>query len=122
MGRKLNMKPFDTIDGILSTLNVPFYSFMPEFAREPPDIFITYDVYDNPAFFGDGDELITRATVTFSVFGKNVSDMDRVYKNLCQKLKTSGFIRVGAKYSSDNDFPKFSRISVDYTFDFENDE
>ena len=48
------MEIFDKVDGILATLEVPFYNFMPEFAREPPDLFITYNVYDTPALRGDG--------------------------------------------------------------------
>ena len=116
------MKITDIIDGILGQLNVPFYHSMPEFAREPPDLFICYDFYDNPALFGDGNEIMTRATVTFSIFGKNTANMDGTYKTLCRYLKLDGFIRVGARFSSDNDFPKFHRISVDYTYDFDFDE
>ena len=46
------MEIFDKVDGILATLEVPFYNFMPEFAREPPDLFVTYNVYDTPALRG----------------------------------------------------------------------
>ena len=111
------MNIYEKIDGILDSLEIPFYSSMPEFAREPPDLFVAYNVYDKPAQFGDGDEIATRFFVTFSIFGKSQSQTYNLYETLKPLLKNSGFVRSGTVYTSDNDFPKYFRISADYNID-----
>ena len=111
------MTVFQKIDGILDTLEIPFFQNMPEFAREPPDIFVTYSVYDRPAFFGDGDEILTRFFVTFSIFAKSQAQVDNLYTTLKILLKNGGFLRSGTLYTSDSDFPKYYRITADYNID-----
>lgn len=111
------MEIFDKLDGILATLEVPFYNFMPEFAREPPDLFVTYNVYDTPALRGDGGEIATRFFCTFDLFGKSITSVDNLYFALCEALQNNGFCRSGASYTSADDFPKFFRITVEFTID-----
>ena len=115
------MKIFELIDGALKTLGVPFYSEMPEFAEnEAPELFITYSVYDRPEYYGDGVELFTRYYVTVNVFGIMAANVDSTYIKLLALLNEYGFIRAGASYSSENDFPKYYRTAVDYSKDIEN--
>lgn len=111
------MTVFETIDGILTQLELPFYQNMPEFAREPPDIFIAYNLHDTPALRGDGHEIATRFFVTFNVFGKSNATVNNVYMALKSLLENSGFTRSGTLYTSDSDFPKYFRITTDYHID-----
>ena len=111
------MNIYEKIDGILATLEVPFYYLMPEFAREPPDLFVTYNFYNKPAQFGDGDEIATRFFVTFGIFGKSNTQVNNLYETLKTLLKNSGFCRSGTLYTSDSNFPKYFRITADYNID-----
>ena len=111
------MNIYEKIDGILAMLEVPFYYLMPEFAREPPDLFITYNFYNKPSFFGDGDEISSRFFVTFGIFGKSNTQVNNLYETLKTLLKNSGFTRSGTLYTSDSDFPKYFRITADYNID-----
>ncbi len=108
---------FEKIDGILATLEVPFYYLMPELARELPDLFITYNFYNKPSFFGDGDEISSRFFVTFGIFGKSNTQVNNLYETLKTLLKNSGFCRSGTLYTSDSNFPKYFRITADYNID-----
>ena len=111
------MTIFEIIDSILMQLELPFYQNMPEFAREPPDIFITYNLHNIPALRGDGHEIATRFFVTFNVFGKSNATVNNVYMALKSLLENSGFTRSGTLYTSDSDFPKYFRITTDYHID-----
>lgn len=111
------MTVFEIIDGILTQLELPFYQNMPEFAREPPDIFIAYNLHNIPALRGDGHEIATRFFVTFNIFGKSNATVNNVYTNLKNLLENSGFTRSGTLYTSDSDFPKYFRITADYNID-----
>ena len=111
------MDIFDEVDGILTKLELPFYHDMPEFAREPPDSFIVYSAYNTPSLYGDGNEITTRYHFTFSIFGKNRKKSRQIYETLEPLLKNSGFVRSGTVYTSDNDFPKYYRITADFNID-----
>ena len=111
------MNIYEKIDGILDSLEIPFYSSMPEFTREPPDLFVAYNFYNKPSLFGDGDEIATRFFVTFSIFGKSQSQTNNLFETLKTLLIHSGFCRSGTLYTSNNDFPKYYRISADYNID-----
>jgi hypothetical protein len=111
------MDIFDEVDGILTKLELPFFHDMPESAREPPDTFIVYSAYDMPSLRGDGDEIMTRYNFTFSIFGKDRKKSRQIYETLKPLLKNSGFCRSGTVYTSDNDFPKYYRITADFNID-----
>lgn len=118
------MTIFEIIDGILNQIGIPFYHDMPEFARElpdnfMPDNFIVYSAYDTPSLYGDGDEITTRYHFTFSIFGKDRSNVKNAYETLKPLLKNSGFIRTGTTYTSDDDFPKYYRTSADFNIDID---
>lgn len=115
------MRIFELIDGTLTLLNVPFYNGMPEFAvNEVPDLFVTYSVYDRPQDYGDGIEQVTRYYVTVSIFGTDQAAVDSEYISLLSLFAEYGFIRIGANYTSDDDFPKYYRNTVDFSVDIYN--
>lgn len=115
------MRIFELIDGILALTGVPFYNDMPEFAEnEIPGLFISYSVYDRPGISGDGKETVTKYYVTFNVFGTSADTVDSTYTSLLALLSEYGFVRAGASYTSDNDFPKYYRIAVDYSINIDN--
>lgn len=116
------MDIFDEVDGILTEFGMPYYHDMPEFAREPPDTFLVYSAYDTPSLHGDGDEITTRYHFTFNIFGKDRKYTRQIYKTLKPLLKHSGFIRSGTSYTSDNDFPKYYRISAGFYIDIDTDK
>ena len=62
------MSFFDLLDGLLTTLDVPFYEGQPEFEGDPPAAFISYSVYDVPKLFGCGKEMVTSYYVTINIY------------------------------------------------------
>ena len=113
------MDIFETVDGILEQIGIPFYHHMPEYARELPGSFLVYSAYNTPSLYGDGDEITTRYHFTFSIFGKDRSNVKNAYETLKPLLKNSGFIRTGTTYMSDDDFPKYYRTSADFNIDID---
>ena len=101
------MDIFETVDGILEQIGIPFYHDMPESARESPDSFLVYSAYNTPSLYGDGDE----------IFGKDRNNVKNAYETLKPLLKNSGFIRTGTAYTADDDFPKYYRTSADFYID-----
>ncbi len=113
----------EIIDGILSTFKVPFYHEMPEFAREPPPRFIVYSFYDVPAFFGCGQEQVTRYHVTFNIYttGTNFkSQADQISRDLTALLLENDFVRQSGSCSLSNDFPKYYHRIIEFIYDYEN--
>ena len=111
------MKIFEVIDNALAELEVPFYYGMPEFAEgEEPEIFISYSVYDTPAARNDGSEVTTRYTATFSIFSRTIEDLDSCEESLRELLRGKKFFRTGGSWSSSDDFPRYERRTIDYTY------
>lgn len=114
------MTIFDIIDGVLSGLNVPFYDHSPEFAEgEDPALFITYDVYDVPYLFGDGNEGVTSYGITINVFGLSAGDCDSLYKRVIKAFKDNEFCRKGGTFGRSNDFPGYYRLIGELTYNME---
>lgn len=113
------MSIFELIDGLLTTLDVPFYEGQPEFETEPPPVFISYSVYDVPTFFGCGKELYTTYYLTISIFTTG-TDKATVADNLSTALTTlftdSGFVRQSGAYGLTNDFPGYYHRTVEFEF------
>lgn len=111
------MNIFTILDGILHAFEVPFYAFMPEFAEgEDDSLFIVYNIYDNPAVFGDGAESVTRYNVTVSIFGYDLAQVRSLSETVTAALINEGFCRSGGTYSRNNDFPAYCRRSVDFEY------
>jgi len=108
----------EILDGILSTFDVPYYDHMPEFAEGEEDrLFISYNVYDVPALFGDGAEDMTEYHVTVSIFGYIAQDVNSLYDRVISALTNEGFCRQGGVYSKSNEFPAYYRKSGELSFD-----
>lgn len=117
------MDIFSITDGALGELGVPFFDHMPEFAEGEDDrLFITYNVYDVPEVFGDGEEQAARYYVTVSVFGSSAEETDRLYNSMVGVMTDADFCRGGTSYSRSNDYPSYCRRSTDFIYDLRKDE
>lgn len=113
------MSIFELIDGLLTTLDVPFYEGQPEFEAEPPPAFISYNVYDVPAFFGCGKELATTYYVTINIYtsgADKAAAADNLGAALTILLTDSGFIRRSGNYGLTDDFPQYYHRTVEFEF------
>ena len=116
------MSFFELLDGLLTELQVPFYEGQPEFERDPPEAFITYDVEDVPHQRGDGQELTTAYHVTFSIYtsGKykrqNAAEVEQVLTAL---LLDNGFIRQSGSFGLSNTFMRYYRRIIEFNYDYE---
>lgn len=110
----------DLLDGILRTLNLPFYHGPPEFAANSvPPVFIYYNVYDTPALSGDGQECSTKYYITINIFGNSKALTQSTYSDVLGLLLDHGFVRAGGNYSTNNNFPKYLGKSVDFSYIYE---
>lgn len=111
----------DLLDGILRTLNLPFYHGPPEFAANSvPPVFIYYNVdSDMPALSGDGQECSTKYYVTVNIFGNSKALTQSTYSDVLGLLLDHGFVRAGGNYSTNNNFPKYLGKSVDFSYIYE---
>lgn len=113
------MSIFELIDGLLTTLDVPYYEGQPEFEAEPPSAFISYNVYDVPAFFGCGKELATTYYVTINIYTSG-ADKATVADNLSTALTAlfteNGFIRQSGNYGLSDDFPKYYHRIIEFNY------
>lgn len=113
------MSFFELLDGLLTELDLPHYEGSPEFEDDMPDEFITYSVYNNPAHWGCGREIVTRYTVTFSIYTSG-RDKAAAAENISTALDTilteNGFSRIGGNYGYTDDFPNHYRKTADYCY------
>lgn len=110
----------DLLDGILRTLNLPFYHGPPEFAANSvPPVFIYYNVYDTSALSGDGQECSTKYYVTVNIFGNSKALTQSTYSDVLGLFLDNGFVRAGGNYSTNNNFPKYLGKSVDFSYIYE---
>ena len=113
------MSFFDLLDGLLTTLDVPFYEGQPEFETEPPPAFISYNVYDVPKLFGCGKEVVTSYYVTINIYTTG-ADKATVADNLNTALTTlftnCGFIRQSGNYGLSDDFPKYYHRIIEFSY------
>ena len=113
------MSFFDLLDGLLTTLDVPFYEGQPEFEGDPPAAFISYSVYDVPKLFGCGKEMVTSYYVTINIYTTG-ADKATVADNLNTALTTlftnCGFVRQSGAYGLTNDFPGYYHRTVEFEF------
>ena len=112
------MTIYEILDGILSAFDVPYYDHMPEFAEGEEDrLFISYNLWDVPSLFGDGEEDMTEYHVTVNVFGCDAQSVDSLYDHVISALKDEGFCRQGGTFSKSNQFPAYYRKSGELAVD-----
>ena len=113
------MSFFDLLNGLLTTLDVPFYEGQPEFENDSPETFISYSVYDVPKFFGCGAEMVTSYYVTVNIYTTG-TDKATVADNISAALTTllidSGFVRQSGAYGLTNDFPGYYHRTVEFSY------
>ena len=121
------MSFFDLLDGLLTTLDVPFFEGQPEFERSPPETFITYNVYDVPKLYGCGRELYTTYYVTINIYtcgerngADNCVHAGIVACNLGEAVITlfteNGFVRQSGSFGLSNDFPDYYHRILDFAY------
>lgn len=113
------MSFFDLLDGLLTTLDVPFYEGQPEFERSPPEAFVTYSVYDVPNLFGCGCELYTTYHVTLNIYvtGENRHQtVDNLGATVTNLLTENGFVRQSGSFGLSNDFPRYYHRILDFSY------
>ena len=113
------MSFFDRLDGLLTTLDVPFYEGQPEFERSPPEVFVTYSVYDVPKLFGCGTEVYTTYYVTLNIYvtGENRHQTaDGLSTAVTDLLTDNGFVRQSGSFGLSNDFPKYYHRVIDFSY------
>lgn len=111
------MSIYEIIDGVLGSLDVPFYDTMPTFAEnnEPP-LYIVYSLYDTPDFYGDGEIISKKYIVTVNIIGNNVQSVDELQGNVSELLQENNFLYAGCNYQIDADFPKQYRRIIDFSY------
>lgn len=113
------MSFFDLLNGLLTTLDVPFYEGQPEFSGEPPEAFISYSVYDVPKFFGCGEELYTTYYVTVNIYvtgNDKAQTADNINMALTALLTENGFIRQSGSYGLTDDFPGYYHRTAEFNY------
>lgn len=118
------MSFFDLLNGLLTTLDVPFYEGQPELTDEdPPEVFLSYSVYYVPKLHGCGTELVTTYYVTVNIYtsGKDKqTTADNVSTALSALLTENGFVRRSGSFGLSNDFPKYYHRIVEFMYCYEN--
>ena len=113
------MSIFELIDGLLTTLDVPFYEGQPEFETEPPPAFISYNVYDVPGFWGCGEELYTTYYLTLNIYTTGTDKAtvaDNISVALTALLTENGFIRQTGNYGLSYAYPKYYIRIIDFSY------
>lgn len=116
------MSFFDLLDGLLTTLDVPFYEGQPEFERSPPEVFVTYSVYDVPNLRGCGLEITTTYHVTVNIYATGVnrhSTAVTLDETLTDLLTENGFVRRTGIFGLSNDFPRYYHRVMEFDYDYE---
>lgn len=105
------MQIYSKIDDVLSSLSVPYYD---SFVDSADGAYIVYTLYDTPSLSGDGRVLCIDYVVTLNIFGKKVSDVDKLQHKLLCVMQDSGFCYAGCTYSIDTDFENTYRRAIDF--------
>ncbi len=114
------MNFFNLLEGLLTTLDVPYYEGQPEFGEEgSPEAFISYNVYDVPKLFGVGQELYTTYYTTLNIYttGEDKArTADNISTALTALLTENGFIRQSGAYGLTNDFPEYYHRTIEFNY------
>lgn len=112
------MSIYDKIDGVLKILDIPFYDTMPTFAEnDEPPLYVVYNLYDTPAFRGDGKLLAVEYTVTINVLGTDISKVDKLQSDILEIFQEYDFVYAGCNYEMDTECPTLYRRVLDFKFD-----
>ena len=101
------------IEDILRELGIPFYFIQYASAGEKDDPYIVFTIYEYPIFHADGDEEITRSTVSFTLHGR----LKSLARSLDASLKAADFTAAGRSWWGDAGYPAFLSLTLDYYYD-----
>ena len=109
----------ELLDGLLTTLDVPFFEGQPEFAQDAPEMFLSYNVYDVPKLHGCGVEVVTEYYVTVNVYATGADrarSADNLGTALTALLTENGFVRRSGSFGLTNDFPGYYHRVIDFCY------
>lgn len=113
------MSFFDLLNALLTTLDIPYYEGQPEFEGEWPELFLSYNVYDNPVHWGCGVECGTKYVVTLNIYAKG-ADRAQTAGNtgiaIDSLLTENGFFRISGSFGLSDDFPQYYHRIVEYCY------
>lgn len=105
----------DKINGLLATMNVPYYARMPTFASgKEPELYIVYTLYNRVKSRLDGRIEAIEYTVTVNVIGRNTAAVDDKKTDIISLFEENGIHFAGCNYMSDSDFPQRIRRIMDF--------
>lgn len=105
------------IENILRELGIPFYFIQYASAGEKEDPYIVFTIYQYPIFHADGDEEITRSTVSFTLHGTDEDRLRSLSHSLDSRLKAADFTAAGRSWWGDAGYPAFLSLTLDYYYD-----
>ncbi len=105
----------DRINGLLATMNVPYYARMPTFASgKEPELYIVYTLYDRVKSRLDGKIEAVEYTVTVNVIGRITAAVDDKKTDIISLFEENSIYFAGCNYLSDSDFPQRIRRIMDF--------
>lgn len=109
------MTIYEKIDGILDSLEIPFYARMPTFAaNEEPQLYVVYSLYDTPKKRADGKLLAVQFTITVNIIGTDLAAVETLNSQIISLFENNKIYYSGCNYSSDTDFPQKIRNIMDF--------
>ncbi len=83
---------YEIIDSIIESFGYPFYVGMPNFGDDEPELYIVYTLWEVPDFYGDGEYLATKYTISLHFFCDimHFSECRRVEK----QIKKRNYLRM----------------------------
>ena len=106
---------YSTIDSILRTAQVPFYTFMPDFAsEEKPRLFVTYSTGISGTHRADGEIIDYECTVTLDIFGVSQGGANDLFFYILSAFERAGIRLVDCYDMVEDDEPKYFRKTAEF--------
>ena len=106
---------YNTIDNILRSAQVPFYTFMPDFAgEEKPRLFITYNTDISGTHRADGEIIDYECTVTLNVFGVSQGGANDLFIYILSAFERAGIRFVDCYNTVEDEEPKYYRKTAEF--------
>lgn len=106
---------YKIIDTALSTLDMPFFYGMPDFADTEPEKYLTYDDFETAGLFAGNEDLTVEPTITVHIFAPSIDPA--LNRRVKTALKAAGGIyQGGGKLPSDEVYPYKVHYYMDFNF------
>ena len=116
---------YEIIDSIIECFGYPFNVGMPNFGDDEPELYIVYTLWEAPDFYGDGEYLAAKYTISLHFFCDimHFSECRRVEKQIKKKLLENDFVYIGSQTPSYGaDEPQQRHIIYEFTKILESEE